>query len=144
MRKIELTQDKVALVDDLNFEYLNQFNWSYKDGYAAGKVTMPDGRQKTVYMHHCVVGRPLNGQEVDHISGDRLDNQQINLRIVTRRQNAQNYPIHRSGRLPGATLKKGNLSKPWQAQITIDDKKKHLGYFKTELEAHQAYLVAQK
>jgi len=32
----------------------------------------------------------------------------------------------------------------WQARITINGKQTHIGYFKTELEAHQAYLKAKK
>jgi len=37
--------------------------------------------------------------------------------------------------------KRGNK---WLAQIRISGKQKHIGYFKTELEAHQAYLKAGK
>lgn len=32
----------------------------------------------------------------------------------------------------------------WKAQIRINGKNKHSGYFRTELEAHQAYLKAEK
>ena len=35
-------------------------------------------------------------------------------------------------------------SNKWRTQITINGKQKHIGFFKTELEAHQAYLKAEK
>ncbi len=68
MREIELTQGKVALVDDEDYDYLSQFNWyARKDGqtfYALRK-----DKQRTVLMHRVIL-RPDVGMESDHIDGN--------------------------------------------------------------------------
>lgn len=83
---------------------------------------------------------------IDHINGVRCDNRLDNLRIVTSRENSQNKVCHRQGKLVGASLRnKGiNLKKPWQSAIKINGKRKSLGYFATELEAHQTYMAKCK
>ena len=50
MKEILLTQNKVAIVDDDDFNELNQYNWYFNKGYAVraiGKYT----NQKTCCMH---------------------------------------------------------------------------------------------
>jgi hypothetical protein len=80
--------------------------------------------------------------QIDHINGNKTDNRIANLRDVSSRQNGQNKKIHRSGRLPGAIYRK--WLDAWQARIWINGISVHLGVFKTEQEAHNAYLAAQK
>jgi hypothetical protein len=76
---------------------------------------------------------------IDHVNGNKLDNRPSNLREVSNRENHQNRPAHRSGRLVGTTrLKK---SRRWQAQARLGDKKKFLGTYETEQEAHDAYIT---
>ena len=79
---------------------------------------------------------------MDHINGIKIDNRLDNLRVVTPRQNSQNKVCHRNGKLVGASLNSGgwNFKKPWQSTIKINGKNKSLGYFATELEAHQRYM----
>lgn len=75
---------------------------------------------------------------IDHIDGDGLNNKISNLREVTSRKNSQNRKIHREGKLLGASFHKRDQH--WRSQIWIDGRKKHLGSFNTELEAHRAYV----
>ena len=77
---------------------------------------------------------------IDHINGDVTDNRIENLRATTPRLNQQNRKSHREGRLVGTQFKGGR----WLARISIDRKKKHLGSFATEAEAHNAYMSALK
>lgn len=91
-KQILLTQDKFAIVDDEDFEYLNQWKWKLStNGYAIrcpsnGKTE--DGRYKytTIRMHR-VIMKPSFGFETDHINFDRLDNRRSNLRNVTKDEN---------------------------------------------------------
>jgi hypothetical protein len=80
-----------------------------------------------------------NGMEIDHINGIKSNNSLDNLRIVSREENQQNRKCHRRGKLLGTTYLK--RKKSWQAQINIEGKTKYLGCFKTEQEAHQAYIT---
>lgn len=77
---------------------------------------------------------------IDHINGVRSDNRIFNLRDATVRQNGQNRIEHRNGKLVGASYDK--KYKKWFSQIQIDKKQNYLGYFDTELEAHEAYIIA--
>ncbi len=79
-------------------------------------------------------------EQIDHKNGDRSKNTIGNLRDSTPRLNGQNKKLHRSGRLVGSTFNK--FHQRWQAQIEIDKKRIHLGYYSTEFEAHQAYVMA--
>jgi len=76
--------------------------------------------------------------EIDHIDGNGLNNKIENLRHVSKRENALNKEIHRSGRLFGCCFNK--RSKKWQAAIRINGKKIMLGTYDTELEAHKRYV----
>ncbi len=76
-------------------------------------------------------------KEVDHIDGNRANNKLNNLRIVTRQQNNFNR-INTKG---VSRLKKNGK---WYAQIVLNGKKIHLGYFYLEEDAINAYKEAKK
>jgi hypothetical protein len=76
---------------------------------------------------------------IDHLNGVRSDNRIENLRGVDSRANQQNRYYHREGRLVGAGFHKQH--RRWRSSIMISGRTKHLGYFETEMEAHQRYLV---
>lgn len=56
--------------------------------------------------------------------------------------NSDDYKPDWTSKYKGISFEKANNK--WKAQITINGKQKYLGYFKTELEAHHAYLKAKK
>ena len=74
---------------------------------------------------------------IDHIDGDIVNNDIRNLRVVTQQQNNFNRT-----RAKGYSWHKRD--KKWRAQIKLNNKHIHLGYFDTEEEARNAYLEAKK
>jgi HNH endonuclease len=84
-----------------------------------------------------VYGQMPSG-DIDHINGVRSDNRIVNLRDVPRRLNLQNRAPSKDGRLLGTHFCKS--SGKWIAQIQVDGKKKRLGTFTSEIEAHNAYV----
>ena len=78
-------------------------------------------------------------QEVDHIDRNKLNNNFHNLRYCSRIENALNRDY--CDNTKGYYWNRNN--KKWRAQISIDGKQKHLGYFDNEHEAHQAFLEAR-
>ena len=91
MKEIILTQGKVALVDDEDYEMINKFKWFFHTGYASTNIT-EKGRQRTIKMHRYI----LNAQKgfmVDHINHNTIDNRKENLRISTNQQNLFNQKI---------------------------------------------------
>jgi len=147
MKKIPLTQERITLVDDADFDYINQWKWHYErrkyTGYATRRQYLGGGRknqrQKKIYMHR-VIMNPPSDLMVDHINKDGLDNRRENLRMVTRSQNAINSHKRRNtvSQYRGVVLTEGL----WMACITTKGKHIYLGKFKTEIEAAKAYDVA--
>lgn len=148
VKEIPLTQGKVALVDDDDFEHLNQFKWyALKDKntyYARRNISNGDGTQTTISMHREILGTIPTGLQTDHIDGNGLNNQKSNLRVVTTRENSQNRHHSKTSRFPGVNFHKGkgHVKKPWQATIGINGKKAFLGYYSTEEQAFAAYKKA--
>lgn len=85
LRKTKNYKKYVALVDDEDFDWLNQFKWCITSHGYAGKGF----GYESIYMHTMIIKAP-KGMMTDHINRNRLDNQRINLRIVTRSQNRIN------------------------------------------------------
>ncbi len=138
MRYIKLTQGNIAIVDDSDYNYLNQFKWQMNaSGYAVRGSSRKLGPQRQVFMHRCIIPAPLN-MDVDHINHNKLDNQTANLRVATRSENLQNQkPRGGSSQYKGVcwciTYNK------WVVRITVNKQKKFLGYFHDEVFAAKMY-----
>lgn len=80
---------------------------------------------------------------IDHVDGNRTNNRLDNLRWVTPQQNALNQSLRRDNvaRLKGVTRSDSSRGH-FQARITVDGKRLHLGTFPTAEEAHAAYCAA--
>jgi hypothetical protein len=143
MKEIPLTQGKFAIVDDTDFEELNQFKWCAVElnhhFYATRMIEKSKNPKKNEFMHRRLLPPP-NNLEIDHINGNGLDNRRENLRIVTHRQNMQNLHISKSSKYPGVTWDK--RGKKWTAQIWIKGKLINLGSFKEETNAAAVYNIA--
>jgi len=147
MKEIELTQDKVARVDDADFEELNKHKWrAMWDGntWYARRHSPRDinGKRHIIYMHRQIMGAQ-SGQEVDHRDRDGLNNRRRgpdgNLRLCTRGQNNANAKKRAgcSSQYKGVTWYK--QADKWMAYIKTYGKQIHLGYFDDEIEAALAY-----
>ena len=119
----------------------------------SGKIlkAVPDGRDN--YLVVCLRGNGRNhmyrihrllgvyflscptDMQVDHIDGDRRNNNLTNLRIVNNQQNHFNRTTAK-----GCYLNKRGK---WRALIRLNGKSKNLGYYATEEEARAAYLAAK-
>lgn len=142
MKEIVLTQGKIALVDEEDFEYLNQFIWyavrSRKTYYAARHIK---GEKCNIIMHREILQTPKD-LKVDHINHNGLDNQKVNLRNCTVAQNSRNRD--RSGKTKYIGVFPKSKRKTYYACIRYNMKLHYLGYFKTQEEAAIAYNKAAK
>lgn len=80
--------------------------------------------------------------QIDHENGIRHDNRPENLRLGTHRDNGNNQKIHREGKLVGCSYSK--KTNKWHAMIRTNGKRKFIGAFLTEQEAHDAYNEAKQ
>lgn len=135
-KSISLTQGKFALVDDEDYEYLNQWKWFYNDGYAVRNSPRP--HQTTIRMHRVIAKTP-DDMETDHINGNKLDNQSKNLRICSHSNNQRNT-VKKSNNTSGYKGVSWDKSfKKWASSINIDGRRKKLGRFNDPVEAARAY-----
>ncbi len=133
-KEIQLSQGEMALVDDDVFAELDKFYWYCDaDGYAARMAKRPNGQRFVLRMHWCIK-RVQPGFVVDHINGNRLDNRAENLRVCTKAQNNAN--IHKDG-FKGVCWREH--AKAYKAYIKKNGKQIHLGYFKDQVKAAEAY-----
>ncbi len=145
VRTIPLSQGYAAIVDTADYDRVASHLWSVlkttRANYAC-RGFRKDGRQVMALMHREIMAAP-DDMQVDHRNHNGLDNRRTNLRICTNQQNIMN-PRRRAGssRFKGVSLNK-RLSK-WSAQIMVDGRKKHLGFFLEEMDAATAYDAAAK
>ncbi len=137
--KILLGGGRVAVVDESDFDFLNQWHWWIDGKYAVRIVKKSGQKPKRFYMHRVILNTP-DGMETDHINGDKLDNRKSNLRICTRLENCHNRKKYRNGiksKFKGVSVFKGTGR--FCAYLRNCGKKIHLGYFDSEDDAARAY-----
>lgn len=161
MKEIKLSQfgkykDKyVALVDDEDFDNVNQFKWSVVNGkytcYARHTFNV-NGKASSIGMHAFILKTP-KGLQVDHIDHNGLNNQRSNIRNCTKSQNAMNQTANGTSKYIGVSLHTirtkyiRNRIKGisiytytcWIATIKHKGKYIYLGSFKIEEEAAKTY-----
>lgn len=134
MKKIKLTKGHFAIVDDSDFDFLNQWKWYSHNGYGRRDAVI-EGKKRIIHLHRLL----CDGEEIDHINGNPSDNRRQNLRAVTHKQNLQNQrpQTGKSSKYKGVSWNKTN--KNWNAYIKNNRVKISLGVFKKEKDAARAY-----
>jgi hypothetical protein len=136
MKTISLTRGQVAIVDDADYEWLNQWKWiaHLSSNYYASRTDYSSGGKQTVSMHRLIMNAKV-GDQVDHIDHGTLNNQRANLRVCTKSQNHMNQRklSNNTSGIIGVTWDK-NAGK-WKAEIMCDKKSIYLGLFNDKHEA---------
>lgn len=135
MKEIILTKGFVAIVDDEDFEFLNEFKWTYNIGYAC---THKKGQKNYIYMHRLIMNAK-KGFVVDHINHNSIDNRKENLRVCTHKDNIRNSKSTKNSTSKYLGVSWANRERRWRSVITVDSKQKYLGVYKTEEAASLAY-----
>ena len=84
-----------------------------------------------------------DGLFVDHINHDRTDNRLENLRVVTKEQNTRNLSLYKKNETGYPGVYQHKTTKRYIAHIRVNNKKHHLGCFKTLEEAAAARAEAE-
>lgn len=141
-KEIPLTQGKVAVVDEEDFDRLNKHKWyACKNGntfYALRKSNV-NGKRLTILMHREILGLKPGDPGVDHRDGNGLNNRRKNLRLASHEQNGMNRRRNKNGtsRFKGVYWEKNH--RKWHVRIKFGGKYVHIGYFDSEEDAARAY-----
>lgn len=130
MRQIPLSKGLFATVDDEDFEAFSSKKW-----YLTSHGYVKSHRE---YMHR-VVMNPKDGEQVDHINMDKLDNRRVNLRLCTARENSLYRPKNKNNTSGYKGVHQRKDTKRWQSYIMVNRKRIHLGYFDTKEMAARVY-----
>jgi hypothetical protein len=145
--RIKLTQNQYAVVDFDDFYRLIRHKWyAYDNGntFYAVRPGFFNGFPCFIRMHRVIMKAP-RGKVVDHIDRNGINNCRYNLRIVTPAENRLNN--RRGFNSPTSKYKGVFYDKrrgKFRAVLSVDGKKKHLGYFENEIDAARAYDKAAK
>jgi len=131
-KEIILRDGGICLVDDEDFDYINQFTWYRSQdelyGYAFRSLVLDNGKRTSRQMSRDIMKAEDRKIVVDHINHNVLDNRKDNLRLCSHRQNMYN----RNDDIKGYSW--DYHSGKWNAYIK-KDRLIHLGSFDTEYEA---------
>jgi hypothetical protein len=140
-------QGKTILVDDEDYDRLNEYRWCIVKNYKNLFYVTTTDKGNRIYMHRLL----CEGDEIDHINGDGLDNRKCNLESVSHRENiargkskGRSLPTGVSLTKPRKQWTKPRVNHPYQAGIQINGKSYNLGLFATPEEASAAYQHAKK
>lgn len=140
---IYIDQNKEVIIDKEDFEKINNYTWRFgAKGYAVSSK-MKNSKNHIILMHRLIMNAP-NGMVVDHINHNTLDNRKSNLRICTTSQNVMNSKTHKGSRSRARGVDYHKRDKLWRARIMVKGKRISIGWFKTEEEAIDARLKAEK
>lgn len=129
------------MVDDVVFEMIGDIRW-YQHVYVQGTIWVRN-KPRGLLLHRVIMDAPP-GVEVDHIDGDRLNNQISNLRLCSHAENQRNRSFlnkNNTTGFKGVYLNKDNNT--YYAQITVFGKHRTIASgFKNKEDAAKAYDAA--
>lgn len=135
MAYIRLSNGGKALIDDEDFDYINQWRWQLSEqGYAVRSKYIKSIRvatkrgwksiNKLIFMHREINKTPDN-LYTDHINRDKLDNRKANLRSCTYSQNLINKPLKKDG----VQYRHDRPKSPWRVYVSHNKKEIYVGCF---------------
>lgn len=143
MKEIPLTKGYKALVDDEDYEHLSKYKWTVSVNKTKTKAyayrNPRINKKQTSQLMHRVIAKAEIGIDIDHVDGNGLNNQKVNLRTCTESQNLQNREKHKklSSIYKGVHFEKDRSK--FRARIKVCGKSITLGRFDKEEDAAKKY-----
>lgn len=131
MKEIQLSQGKLAFVDDEDFEPLLKLGrWSYSENRRGGNGYADN--EKEGGMHRCVMlmhGHDLIEKVVDHVDRNGLNNQKNNLRVCNDTQNKANRRVDKANKSGYRGVRFDPRINRWTAKIIVNGKSRSAGSY---------------
>ena len=138
MKIIKLTRGKETMVDDDIYELIKDQKWHCtSEDYAIRNLPIEYRQeQKKIRLHQLVLGFP--DSIIDHIDGNKLNNQRKNLRLCNESQNRMNSRLSKNNSTGYRGVWK-TINNNFTARVKCCGKDYYLGRFKTAILAAKAY-----
>ena len=125
MKLIELTQGRVAIVDNRDFEWLSKWKWCYISGPTnkTGYAIRTTRARKTMRMATEILKRHglwKRSGEVDHINTCGCDNRKKNLRMGTKHGNQRNQGLQTNNTSGVTGVNWDKTNQKWLVRLVID------------------------
>ena len=128
------------MIDDEDLGKVARFKWSSSFNGRSMYVTRQlSGGHKKLYLHRIIM-EARDGEIVDHVDGNGLDNRKMNLRKCSKAENNRNRMEKvgpKTSKYKGVCRNKRNGK--FIAQIGCEGKHYFLGHFASEFDAAMAY-----
>lgn len=117
------------VIDAADFDLVKNYTWHISaKGYAVTNLRIDKSKRTVLFMHRLLMSAPF-GQQIDHKNGYRNDNRRSNLRYATARQNSINRKIQKTNTSGFVGVHYYKKYDKWLANISVNYKRIHLGYF---------------
>lgn len=134
--EVRLTRGYVAQIDERDADVVLARKWCAD--VIKTKVYAVSGKPKLL-MHRLITGAK-DGQIVDHIDGNGLNNRRSNLRITNHYGNAQNARKRKGAHgYIGVHKHPEAKTRPYYSQFRVNGNTTNAGYFSTAEEAARVY-----
>lgn len=133
---IRLSMGQIAIIDAADIPLVAPFVWSAQKRGGYGFYAKANINGRVVYLHRHLM-QPKDGEVVDHINWERLDNRRANLRVCSHSVNCAN----RNPKYIRGSVKRMDdqyRGKPWRVLVC----RRHIGMFETEESAREALRVS--
>lgn len=136
------------LVDEEDYDFVKDQIWYANVSTRSNNIKLSyiglDPSKNEVYrIHHLILMRHgieiPKGYVVDHIDHNPANNQKRNLRLCSNQQNKFNAPIQKNNTSGFRGVSWFAKTQSWRARIKINGKEKHIGIFKSPIDAAIAY-----
>lgn len=135
--------NKLFKIDIEDWDRIKNFTWSESPkGYIYTNVIL-DGIQKTIMLHHVLMGFPLGTNQIDHWNRDKSDNKKLNLIHSTPSENSFNRNLRITNKSGHSGVRKRKDNGKYTAEITVNRKRHYLGAFDTFEEAVNIRMEAE-
>lgn len=140
IKLIPLTRGQNAIVDAVDYEWLNQWNWTAmwsEDVANYYAVRKKPGVNRRFLIHRQLLGE--HHRQVDHANGNTLDNRRQNLRPCTSSQNIANRRNQKNNKSGFKGVSWHSAAKKFMSCIGVNRRNIYLGVFVTKEDAARAY-----
>jgi hypothetical protein len=142
VREIPLTQGKIALVDDEDYDRVMPFKWCAvlnNRWWYAKRAVIVDNVYINLYLHRFILSAD-SSVLIDHKNGDGLDCQKQNMREATKGQNCCNAKKSKNNTSGFKGVSRERTK--WLSQIKHDGVVFRLGLFDSQENAAKVYDAA--